>query len=295
MARGRPLNKTRSGLIEGHLMGEYSLARSYWLHTVFFGWGLSAGFAYVVRLIGESHPVRYVSMAIIAYLPVSLALWAWSTFGTTIAAFKSFFNGDARLWSVLALLSLSLGVIGMFHGIPTLKPFMEDHWAVAHGQQPGAPFSVKALNKGRMIEFAGPVNEGAAAALVQAIQASPQATTVRLQSPGGWMQEGERMAQVIQRFRLNTTVATECMSACTIAFLAGLDRTADEAAIVGFHRARAVGNVQSDQGRPDEEELEIYLRAGLDRRFAQRVVSTPNQTIWTPTRRELLQAHVLTR
>ncbi|MEO8805896.1 MAG: hypothetical protein ABI433_07430 [Burkholderiaceae bacterium] len=124
---------------------------------------------------------------------------------------------------------------------------------------------------------------------------APKVTTVRLESPGGWMREGERMANVVKRFGLHTNVATECMSACTIVLLAGLDRTADEAAMVGFHRGRAIGATRSSEGRPGKDESEIYLRAGVDKEFVQRIVSTPHESVWVPTRRELLKARVLTR
>src|SRR5260221_4122160 len=141
MTRTRTVaTREQHGVIVGHLMGEYSLARSYWLHTILLGWGLAAAFAYVLDIIGESHPVRYVSMAVIAYLPLAFLVWAWSTFGAAISAFKRLFGDSGRIWALAALLSLSIGSIAMLKKMLTLKPFLQAHWAVAQGEQPGEPF-----------------------------------------------------------------------------------------------------------------------------------------------------------
>lgn len=44
------------GLFKKHLMGDYSLTRSYWLHTMLLGWGLILVGGYVFHKIGERYP-----------------------------------------------------------------------------------------------------------------------------------------------------------------------------------------------------------------------------------------------
>ena len=116
-----------------------------------------------------------------------------------------------------------------------------------------------------------------------------------LNSPGGWIKEGERMAQVIRRYQIHTHVEEECFSSCTLVFLAGLDRTMGPHAALGFHRGRSIGESGRRQTSTRKEEADIYLRAGLNRDFVQKILATPHSDIWVPTRRELLQAQVLTR
>ena len=43
------------------------------------------------------------------------------------------------------------------------------------------------------------------------------------------------------------------------------------------------------------EESELYRNAGLKPEFVKRIVATPNDDIWIPTRQELLREDVLTR
>jgi len=77
--------------------------------------------------------------------------------------------------------------------------------------------------------------------------------------------------------------------------LAGLDRTAGDKALVGFHRGRGIGQSRGSRAPASGEEAELYRNAGLDERFVRQILATPNDQIWVPTRRQLLAAQVLTR
>src|SRR6185295_8025656 len=177
----------------------------------------------------------------------------------------------------------------------TMRPFLHEHWETARGLQPTGGYTVTLVDDGRIVEFSGGINEGAAVALDRVIADAPKVTTVRLNSPGGWLREGSRMADVVRRYRLHTRVDAECYSSCTLVFLAGADRTAGEHASVGFHRGRPIGGARRPAEPASDKEAELYLRAGLDKAFVQRILATPNDSIWVPSHTELLRAEVLTR
>ncbi len=292
----RPIRRQHeSGLFIKHLKGEYSLARSYWLHTVLLGWGLSALAAYIFHRIGEGHAARHVSMAVLVFQPLATLVWLWSTLGTWVAAMKHLFIKGSRLWAVLVMMTLLVGVFGVMRELSTMRPYLQEHWEVAQGKQPTDDgFTVSLQDNGRVVEFKGGVNEGAAAALDKAIADAPKVSTVRLDSPGGWLREGERMAAVVRRYQLHTHVDEDCYSSCTLVFLAGKDRTAGQHAAVGFHRGRGIGEGKRG-GSATSDEAELYAKTGLDAAFVRRILNTPNDEVWVPTRRELLKAHVLTR
>jgi hypothetical protein len=281
------------GLVIKHLKGDYSLARSYWLHTVLLGWGTSWLGIYAIQQVGEHHAARHASMTLLAYLCVALLITAWSLAGAWMSAIKSLFGRGGRFWAILAMLSLAVGAVGTMREYIELRPALREHWAIAQGEQPAEDFDVVLLDEGRVVSYTGGVNEGASRALDQVIADAPRVTTVLLESPGGWMREGERMAAVIRRYGLSTRVETECHSACTVAFLAGIDRTLGEGAVLGFHRGRAPG--QDAKGESEAHDAEVYAKAGLPQAFIRRVLDTPHDDIWMPTRRELLKAGVLTR
>lgn len=295
-ARHRRPRVNEAGLFKKHLMGDYSLTRSYWLHTMVLGWGVVLVGGYVFHKIGERYPVRYLSMAVLAFQPLALAVWLWSTLGTWVAAMKRLFSGEGWFWAVVAMASLAFGAVAMLQEMASLKPMLQAHWAVANGQQATSrPFKLTALDGGRVVAFSGGINEGAAKALDQALTDSPQARMVLLDSPGGWLREGERMAEVVRRRQIHTHVDKGCHSSCTLVLLAGPDRTAGEHAAVGFHRGRGIGEQKDDEATPSGVEAALYLRAGLSPAFVKQILATPNDSIWVPTRQQLLAGGVLTR
>jgi hypothetical protein len=287
--------EARAGFFWRHLVGEYSLGRSYWLHTVFLGWGLAALGAWMFRELGDRGSMRSVSIAVLCFEPLVVAVWVWSMFGTTMSALRRLLGGSL-VWPLLALLSLGLGTLATVRELGRMGPYLAEHWAVAHGRQPAERFEVSVRDDGRVVAFSGGINEGAAAAIDKAIGAAPRVGTLLLHSPGGWLREGKRMADVVQRYRLNTRVEGECFSACTLVLLAGANRSAGERALIGFHRGRSVGESSEDRTLPaPTEEMELYRRAGLKPEFVRRIVATPNDDIWIPSHSELLREDVLTR
>ena len=291
---GRP--EARAGFLWRHLVGEYSLGRSYWLHTVLLGWGLAAFGAWVFRELGDRTSMRAVSVAVLCFEPLVVAVWLWSMFGTAMSALRRFLDGSQIVWSLLALISLGIGTIATVRELGKMGPYLREHWAVAQGQQPTESFEVTLSNDGRVVMFSGGINDGAAAAIDKAIGAAPRVGTLLLHSPGGWLREGKRMAEVVKRYQLNTRVEGECFSACTLVLLAGANRSAGEKAQIGFHRGRSIGESAEDRAVPAlREESELYRSAGLKAEFVKRIVSTPNDDIWIPSRQELLREDVLTR
>ena len=101
------------------------------------------------------------------------------------------------------------------------------------------------------------------------------------------------VAAVISNRKLSTDVEDECSSACTIAFLAGLERAGGPKARIGFHSFRAVG--RQDAMGTSATLQKVYREAGLSDAFISRVSKTPPTEMWYPTIGELLENGVLTR
>ena len=282
------------GFVLRHLMGDYSLGRSYWVHTVLLGGLVTVAGGMLLNRLGERYGLRYLSMGVIAFEVGVVVVWLWALAGTWMASFRHLMGRGRKLWALLAMLSLTAGSVSIVREAAHLRPFIEEHWATAMGRQPAEDFRIDLVDGGRVVAFTGGVNESAAAALDRAIANAPKVTTVRLESPGGWLREGERMAEVVRRYGLRTRIETECHSSCTLVFLAGNDRTMAPGAKLGFHRGRAIGGDDPSEP-PDRREAAIYLRAGLKPAFVQRILATPHASIWVPSHEVLYQAGVLTR
>jgi hypothetical protein len=98
----------------------------------------------------------------------------------------------------------------------------------------------------RFIYADGPIVDGTAkqfASFVQSNQVGPGAV-VLFNSPGGLVSEALELGRAIRAAGFDTSVGTqqgpvgsgECYSACTLAFLGGVNRTIPEKAIFGVHR-----------------------------------------------------------
>ena len=130
------------------------------------------------------------------------------------------------------------------------------------------------------------------------LDSNPQVRVVVLDSPGGHIAVGRRLADEISRRRLDTLTTTQCASSCTIAFIAGQRRMIGPRATLGFHSLSAV----FDGGKADflvqlstQKNDEILRRAGVPDDFIQRIDATPGTELWTPTMEELRGANIVTQ
>jgi hypothetical protein len=119
---------------------------------------------------------------------------------------------------------------------------------------------------------------------------------VVLSGPGGRAATGFELFRLFRERKLATHVDGGCASACTIAFLGGVERSLGPKGRLGFHRASFPGMGDSDMYESNRgiRRFLIYS-ARLTPEFADRVFDTPADSIWVPTREELLAGKVITR
>jgi len=169
-----------------------------------------------------------------------------------------------------------------------------EHWRVALGGQLGPQYTIQVSADGKSVVFKGGINDGAAEALTKALDIAPAVSNVVFSSMGGWVREGNLVANIISQRKLSTYVDGECTSACTIAFLAGRDRVVGPDALIGFHQFKSVGETSGDAGDQALASA-VYERAGVSREFINRIVTTPSDQVWYPDHHELLAANVITQ
>lgn len=101
-----------------------------------------------------------------------------------------------------------------------------------------------------------------------------------LNSPGGALDEGFRIAALTRQKRLSTFVSKECDSACAFIFLVGKKRYASKEAKIGVH---AVGN---DYGNEDSGTIRdtiwfarLFAKFGIPSSTIGKMVTTPPSKI----------------
>ena len=291
-----PAYKGPLAFFRRHYNGDYSLARSYWVNTLLIS--LFAPLVGVMLLpwLSEKFPARYGSACLLFLTALGVTAWFWAVAGTWASANKHVQRGGKSSWATAAKFMIVLGVLRTLGDVGNMLPMLEEHFGVATGDQLGPSTRLELRADGRSILLAGGINDGSAEQLDRALQLAPAVTTVVFSSNGGWIREGQMLADVIRKHRLNTYVEGYCASACTIAFLAGKERAAAPAARIGFHASRSVGSVETTPSSAETAQLRtIYRDAQLPDSFVRQALDTPHQKMWDPPHEVLLTAGVLTR
>lgn len=278
-----------------HWRGQLSLPVSYWVN----GWLVTV--LCVVLIVALDRLVEDVSLrgasaaALGAYVLLQFVA-AWSAVGTWRSAGHHVSRGGAHGWAATAQVLVVLGAVGsvsnfFLYGLPQMK----EHWLIASGRDPLGQIAVGLTRDRQAVKLTGTFGTGSASSVRRLLDEAPRAATIVLESHGGRLAEAVRIAKLVRERQLDTYVETHCESACTLVFLAGIDRAATPQARIGFHRAFFPGmNVTLDAAM-NAEMLKHYRAAGMSEAFLTRVRETRAEHMWYPTSDELVEARVVNR
>jgi hypothetical protein len=286
---------TTPGWFLSHWHGETSLGISYWLNGILLASLLPTLIVIAYSLIDPlRHSLRANALVGLVLITLRLGLWIWTIVGVTRSANRHTSRGGKLFWANAARVMICIAVVAtLINAKRSLIPEMRLLTAMAIGHDPMDTVNMEAAADGRTITLDGTLGQGSVDKLQKIFYASPDATTLVLNSDGGRAAIAEELALRIRQRHLNTLVEDHCLSACTYLFLAGVKRELGEDADLGFHQPTAPGLITvNDIVR---EMVEYYRSVGLREWFIDRVVATPPDEMWYPTRRELEEAGVLTR
>jgi hypothetical protein len=224
-----------------------------------------------------------------------LGLWVWVVVGIIRSANRHTEHGGKPFWANAARVFMGISVIAMCIGLHNrIIPEFRLLIPLAAGHDPLGPVDVQISADGRTIIVDGTMGLGSLDRLQEILAASPNATEVLLNSDGGREAEAKFIVELIKKKHLNTSVRDQCLSACTLVFLAGTERELSDDAKLGFHQSTAVGTTDFQQRVAVQALRESYRALGVREWFIDHIVATPPEDMWYPTRDELKQAGVLT-
>ena len=201
-------------------------------------------------------------------------------------------HGFTALAAVAAAAIVAIGALVTERAIPALS----EMWTIYTGDEALNDLSVTVSPDGRTLYVVGSYGFGSEALVEQALHHNPGIATVVLAGPGGRAQVGFDLYRMFRDRRLATRVDGDCASACTFAFLGGVERSVSPGGRLGFHRASFPGMSDSDM-HASNRDLRRFLLHGADLApgFVDRVFATPPDDIWVPTPQELLAGRVINR
>jgi hypothetical protein len=153
------------------------------------------------------------------------------------------------------------------------------------GDAPAASSEIKTLpgREGRaIIQILGQIEFGDADLFIAAVKrvnaAGKAVESVRLNSTGGRLVEGAKLAGAIRVGRLSTSVGpgAVCASACFLAFAAGDPKFAGDGALIGVHKASDRGGRETALSDAATLSMARFARElGVPSPIIARMVSTP--------------------
>ncbi|MEN3977192.1 hypothetical protein [Emcibacter sp. SYSU 3D8] len=175
-------------------------------------------------------------------------------------------------------------------GVPQLL----DAYDIATGDAALGVAVLRPLNNGRELEIIGGITYGLTEKVAKEAKALPALRTIHLNSPGGRVTEAEMLRAFIRDHGYDTYISTECVSACSTAFLGGVRRFLHPNARIGFHVPSVAGATERDRKAAEGYAVADAVKWGVDPRFAEKAFATRHDDMWYPDASEALAAHVVT-
>lgn len=246
-----------------HWRGEFSLPWAYWIN------GTLLGFPIALLLVGISaaasgtrHPGLMLAL-VTACLLLIVATGAWQLVGIWRSSDAYVRARGSPVWSGLAKAMCLLGLAQL--ALATGRSAQELAIVWRYGEAVGeyADYAVEPAEGGRTVVVRGPIGVGFGAAVVEALDAHPQAGRLRITSEGGLVHEALVAAEAIAARGMEVEVAVECSSACFALFAAGRRRIVNDGAVLLLHAIEPVVAEAdaSDAGRDEVDgETQAYER-----------------------------------
>ena len=132
--------------------------------------------------------------------------------------------------------------------------------------------------------------------LLTLLAADNKLAAVTLESNGGLIYAARALAVNIEKYKLDTHVQNYCNSACSIAFMAGKQRTLSAIGKIGFHQYKLtrqqplqIKSLKAEQ----KKDREYFARRGVKQAFLNQLYQSEPTNIWQPERKVLLEAGVI--
>lgn len=169
------------------------------------------------------------------------------------------------------------------------RQLVEEWWDVVRGKNwPAQVYADPILGR---IVITGEFRLGSADAFEAVVKANKKLRVVQIESPGGYVTEGFRMARLIEQYKLSTVSFEDCHSACTFLLVAGETRYLGPKVMVGFHRSGTkYGLVGDGWSWTDQRIARYYQSRGVRAAFIRRALTPSIREIWIAPHAQMYEA-----
>jgi len=127
--------------------------------------------------------------------------------------------------------------------------------------------------------------------LEKVLNANRKYTLIEIESPGGYVVEGMRMAKLVADRKLDIVSLDYCESACTLILASGTERFLGPKVEVGFHRSGyRYGPVNDGWSATDHQMAKLLKGRGVDEKFIHKAFIPSINGMWYPEHGEMFAA-----
>ncbi|MGY4534406.1 hypothetical protein ACVW0Y_003545 [Pseudomonas sp. TE3786] len=290
-------NRPRArNFIARHWRGDYSLGIAYWVCGTLIT-AITLAFAVAFRSVVEAQDLSAATLGSLnlSFYGFCLLLSIWQIVGVLRSASYHVARGGKKFWSVVAALMVGIAALRLLasfvgDGIPIIR----DSLNLIRGTDDIPPYSLRLLRNNTELELAGGIPVGTAEAVRKMLDGAPAVRVIHLNSIGGRVSEGDKLARIIAQRQLITYTRTQCASACAVAFLAGRERYIGEQGKIGFHSASVNGVKGSNSLNLNASFKKALYGVGASHAFVEQAINTSPEEIWYPAPNELKKQHIIT-
>jgi hypothetical protein len=289
--------RKRSNYFARHWRGELSLPVSYWINGILARiatLSIVAAINATTDFKDDFQPGIALAAEILIWTTTA-AVMVWQLVGLWRSA-ANYRRALKIFWGTLAQVLVVLGAAEMVASFALVgAPQIRELYNIYRGDAEMGSYAFRVLRDGRELEFSGGITFGAAKDFQRFLDAMGVVQVVHLNSPGGRLQEAERIGRLLQDRKLSTYVVNECLSACTHIFLSGRERLISPEGRLGFHQPDGPGLTMEERRTMLADEEQRLRELGVSAGFARKAILAPPDNMWYPSVGELLSEHVATR
>jgi hypothetical protein len=295
-----PVGHEAPGYLRSHWRGRQSLAWSFWVNLVL----LTAILLSVENLIIKAvfgDPSAAAAAVLVSFVAFRLIICIWQIVGLARACdrYQRAYGSIATVWAVHLGIVASLAFVCTSVLASAQSVFLERETELLSSRwerERAAKYALTLSDDGTVIFLNGSFEGGITKGLAALMEEHRALRTVVLESPGGNTFEGRGVARLIRAHRLDTHVAGDCFSACTLAFIAGEARTLGPRGRLGFHQYGLDAQYQLpfvDIADEQDSDRETFEARSVGKEFVEKIFDAPHEGLWIPSSGELVDAGVI--
>jgi len=243
---------------------------------------------------------QIIPLSIGYFICFHLLFFTWQAIGTLRSCERNLSQYIATGWSRAAQLCVIISfaavlVWGITLGqtIQLLKLTEANKLAEVNDK----PNYILKFSNPKTLNIIGLFDQGITREVKKMLSNNSDIDTIMLNSEGGNIYEARGLAKLITENEFATHVNEKCYSACTTAYIAGVNRTAARNAKFGFHQYKLESKklFHTSLSTKDEQskDLEFFLNRNVDSDFLKKAFSTPFDKMWFPSHHELLKSGLI--